>query len=72
MLKTAAKRIETGENFGRSPVERPSNTTPELREQLYDQVHHLEGFTPAAFTVLSREAFSETVAEPQDLNTKAG
>jgi hypothetical protein len=72
MLKTSAKRIETGEDFGRTPVEQPSNTNPALREQVYDQIHDLEQFTPAAFTVLSRESFSATIAEHQDLNTKAG
>jgi hypothetical protein len=61
MFKSEARKIEMVDESRNSSVASSSNGRHELREEIFDQIHHLEGFTPVAFTILADESAGDEV-----------
>ncbi len=70
MFKSEARRIEMTDE-PRSAESSP-NRRLGLEEEVFEQIHHLERFTPVAFTILSEAGDGEEVAGLKIADPKAG
>ncbi len=72
MFRKATTERTTEEDFPGTQATDSSRARLALREEVFEQIHHLERFTPVAFTILSDEPAPTKAAESRPPHTKAG